>query len=162
MIILGIDPGTRITGYGIIRVEGNRFRHVDNGCIIPPTKNPMEERLGYIFAEVEKLVRQHDIEILSLEKAFFAKNAASALKLGQCRGAIMVVAHRAEIPLFEYSPNEVKQAVTGSGRAQKDQMQKMIKMLLGLPEPPQADAADALAVALCHGQRYPLAQKIIA
>ena len=162
MIILGIDPGTRITGYGLLRAEGNRFVHLDNGCIIPKAQNPMSQRLGYIFHHIEILIRDFEVEAVALEQVFFAKNASSALKLGQCRGSIMVAAERAGLPVSEYSPSEVKQAITGSGRAQKEQIQKMIKLLLGLPEVPQADAADALAIALCHGQRYPLARKGIA
>ncbi len=154
MIILGIDPGTRITGYGLVRRHGQKYEHIDNGCIVPRAGDPMEQRLTQIANHVEKLIGEFQPEVMALEKAFFAKNAASALKLGQCRGAIMLTAGRAALPLYEYSPNEVKLAVTGSGRAQKEQVQKMIRLILKIPQDPQADAADALAVALCHAQSY--------
>ncbi len=159
MIILGIDPGTRITGYGVIQAERNQFRHLDNGCIVPRASDEMVTRLTFISRRIDELLAKFQPDALSLEKAFFAKNAASALKLGQCRGAIMITAGRSALPLAEYSPNEIKQAVTGSGRAQKEQVQKMICMILGLREPPQADAADALAVAICHAQSYGLNQR---
>lgn len=158
MIILGIDPGTRITGYGLIRVNGNRFTHLDNGCIILRAADPMALRLTLIANHIDRLIAEHRPDVVALEKVFFAKNAASALKLGQCRGVVLVAAGRAALPLAEYSPTTIKQAVTGSGRAHKEQIQKMVRLLLRLPEDPQADAADALAVALCHGQSYGLAQ----
>jgi crossover junction endodeoxyribonuclease RuvC len=160
MIILGIDPGTRITGYGLIRVQGNKFEHLDNGCIVAQTTKPMKDRLTFISDKIDKIIEQHQPEVIALEKAFFAKNASSALKLGQCRGVIMVAAGRASLPLSEYSPSEIKQAVTGSGRAHKEQIQKMIRLRLGLPEDPQSDASDALAVAICHGQSYGMAKRI--
>jgi len=156
MRILGIDPGTRITGYGLIDTERNQFRHIDNGCIIPRASAPMVDRLTAIASKIEAIIVEFQPDAVALEKAFFAKNAASALKLGQCRGVIMVVAGQAALPLAEYSPSEIKLAVTGSGRADKEQIQKMIRLRLTLPEEPQADAADALAVALCHAQSYGL------
>lgn len=160
MIILGIDPGTRITGYGLIAVNGNEYRHIDNGCIIPQSKDPMTDRLCFIASKIEQLIVDFEPEAIALEKVFFAKNASSALKLGQCRGVIMVVAGRASLPLVEYSPNEIKQAVTGNGHALKDQIQKMIRLRLSLPEDPHEDASDALAVAICHAQSYGLAKKL--
>lgn len=158
MLILGIDPGTRVTGYGLIQKQGASSLHVDHGCIIPKSTDPMADRLAFIFDKIDVLIRQRQVDVVALEKAFFAKNAAAALKLGQCRGVVMVAAARAGLPVFEYSPNGIKQAITGQGKAQKEQIQKMIRLLLSLAELPQSDAADALAVAMCHAQSYGIAQ----
>lgn len=160
MIILGIDPGTRITGYGILRVSGNRFIHLENGCIAPPAQAEMPQRLAEILTRLEQIIATFAPDTVAVERVFFAKNVASALKLGQCRGLALAAAGRLQIPVFEYSPTQIKQAVTGHGRAAKDQIQRMVRMILGLPEVAQSDAADALAVALCHAQSYPIAQKM--
>jgi crossover junction endodeoxyribonuclease RuvC len=156
MIILGIDPGTRITGYGLIESHGQKTQHIDNGNIVTPSQAAMPERLAYIFAHIEQLILAHHPEVLALEKAFIAKNAASALKLGQCRGLVMVAAERARIPTHEYNATSVKSALCGNGRADKQQIQKMVALLLELPEVAAEDASDALALALCHAQHVPL------
>jgi len=119
----------------------------------------MPIRLMTIFNRLEEIIRLFRPDAVSVEQVFFAKNAASALKLGQCRGLVLAAAARARLPVAEYAPTAIKQAVTGSGRAGKEQVQQMIRMLLKLPEIAQSDAADALAVALCHAQSYPLAQR---
>jgi crossover junction endodeoxyribonuclease RuvC len=160
MIVLGIDPGTRITGYGVLRVDGNRYLHIDNGCIAPSPSAEMPQRLVTILTKLEELITTFSPEAVAVERVFFAKNVASALKLGQCRGLALAAAGRHEIPVFEYSATQIKQAVTGYGRSGKEQIQKMVRMLLGLPEIAQSDAADALAIALCHAQSYPMAQKM--
>ena len=147
--ILGIDPGSRITGYGIVDVTGTRVRFVTCGCVTT-RGDDLGQRLGQIHAAVRELVREHGPGELAAEKVFVHRNAASAIKLGQARGAAIVAAVGDGLPLFEYSPNEVKQAITGRGHAEKQQMQHMVRMLLSLPRVPAADAADALAVAVCH------------
>jgi len=150
MIIMGIDPGSRITGYGIISKEGNRLIHVDNGAIFTQSAEDFPQRLQQIFAGLSEVIAQYRPEAVAVESVFLAKNAQSALKLGQARGAAIVAAVCVGLPVFEYTALQVKQAVVGSGRAEKVQVQQMIKVLLHLPEIAQEDASDALAVAVCH------------
>ena len=148
--ILGIDPGSRITGYGIIDFHRNHARHVASGCI-HVRGNDLSARLRAIFDGITAIVEAEGPMALAVEQVFFHRNAAAALKLGQARGAALMAGVTRGLPLYEYSPNQVKQAVTGRGHAPKDQVQHMIRMLLGLRELPASDAADALAVAICHG-----------
>lgn len=148
--ILGIDPGSRITGYGIIDFHRNHARHVASGCI-HVRGSDLSARLRAIFDGITAIVEAEGPMALAVEQVFFHRNAASALKLGQARGAALMAGVTRGLPLYEYSPNQVKQAVTGRGHAPKDQVQHMIRMLLGLRELPASDAADALAVAICHG-----------
>lgn len=149
-IIIGIDPGTRVTGYGIIGLEGNGYKAMDYGCITPPPTAKLSERYLILFNALESLLQRYTPEVLAVETQFVGKNVQSALKLGQARGVAMIVAKRMGIPIYEYSPTSVKKAV-GSGRASKIQVQELVKMLLGLPIMPEPyDAADALAIALCH------------
>ncbi len=148
--ILGIDPGSRITGYGIIDFHANHSRHVASGCI-QVAGNDLTVRLRAIFDGIANIVDSEGPTELAVEQVFFHRNAASALKLGQARGAALMAGVTRGLPLYEYSPNQVKQAVTGRGHAPKDQVQHMIKMLLCLRNLPASDAADALAVAICHG-----------
>ena len=148
--ILGVDPGSRITGYGIIRIERNRAEYVDAGCI--QLKDiPLSARLRLIFDQLSAVIRTHHPTEAAVEKVFMNRNADSALKLGQARGAAIVAAAALELAVFEYSPNEIKQAIVGRGHADKAQVQHMVKALLGLSQTPPADAADALAAAICHG-----------
>ena len=149
-LILGIDPGSRKTGYGFIRRDGKQLLPVAFGVVRPSPHMSFKDRITEIFSEVRGLIELHHPVSMAMEDIFFAKNASSALKLGHVRGAIMVAASLTETPLAEYSPTHVKQAVTGRGRAQKHQVQQMVKMLLGLESIPQEDAADALAVAIAH------------
>jgi crossover junction endodeoxyribonuclease RuvC len=148
--ILGIDPGSRITGYGIINQIGNRLLHIDNGAIHTDCHKDFPMRLQKIFRDLTDVIEQHKPDAVAVENIFFATNAQSALKLGQARGAAIVAGVNAGLPVFEYTALQVKQAVVGHGRASKDQVQKMIKILLNLPEIAQEDASDALAVAVCH------------
>jgi crossover junction endodeoxyribonuclease RuvC len=148
--ILGIDPGSRITGYGVIDFHQNHARHVASGCI-HVRGNDLSARLRAIFDGITAIVDGEGPAELAVEQVFFHRNAASALKLGQARGAALMAGVTKGLPLYEYSPNQVKQAVTGRGHAAKNQVQHMIKMLLCLRELPASDAADALAVAICHG-----------
>lgn len=148
-IILGVDPGSRITGYGIIRVEGRTIEYIDSGCIRVGEK-PMAERLQTIFQSLALLIGEYRPEEFAIEQVFMARNPDSALKLGQARGAALTAVVQSGVPVFEYSARQVKQAVVGRGGAEKVQVAEMVKHLLGLEKRPQEDAADALAIALCH------------
>ena len=147
--ILGIDPGSRITGYGIIDSDGRRSVHVASGCIRMEDKL-LPERLGMIFQGVAELVETHRPQEMAIEDVFMAKNASAALKLGQARGAAIVACVAQDLPVSEYSARQIKQSVVGTGAADKAQVQHMVKVLLKLVAAPQEDAADALAAALCH------------
>ncbi len=147
--ILGIDPGSRITGYGIVDVDGSRLRLVECG-VVQLSGDDFAARLKHIFDALGEVIGQHAPAEFAIEKVFVHRNVSSALKLGQARGAALLAAATREIEVFEYSPNEIKQAVTGRGHANKEQIQHMIRVLLGLREAPAEDAADALAVAVCH------------
>lgn len=148
--ILGIDPGSRITGYGIIEVEGNHNRYVTSGCV-RTRQDALPERLRVIFENVQELIQTYEPHVMAIEQVFMHKNADSALKLGQARGSAICAGVTASLAVGEYSPREIKQAVTGKGGADKAQVQHMVRILLSLSDTPQEDAADALAVALCHG-----------
>jgi len=150
MRVLGIDPGSRITGYGIIDKEGNRLVHVDNGAIFTDSQRDFPLRLQRIYRGLSEVIDQYRPDAMAVENIFFATNVQSALKLGQARGAAIVAGVNAGLPVFEYTALQVKQAVVGHGRADKQQVQKMLKALLNLPECAQEDASDALATAVCH------------
>ena len=146
-IILGIDPGTRITGYGAIDMDK---RPIDFGCIRPPPKLPLAIRYKILFESVEALIVRLQPSFIAVESQFVLKNAQSAIKLGMAKGMIYLAAARGGIPLYEFAPKQAKLAVVGHGSASKYQVQKMIQALLRLPEPPQPeDAADALSLAIC-------------
>ena len=146
--ILGIDPGSRITGYGFIDVCGSQTVLVDCGII--KTAGDHSNRLRQIFIEVGALVARHQPVEIAVERVFVHRNADSALKLGQARAAALCATFQAELPIFEYAARHVKKAVVGSGAAGKTQVQHMVKLLLAMQDEPPTDAADALAVALCH------------
>lgn len=148
--ILGIDPGSRFTGFGVIDSDGRNSRYVTSG-FIRVSGDTWAERLGVIFQSVTELVHTHQPHEMSIEKVFMHRNADSALKLGQARGAAICAVITHDIPVHEYTPAEIKQSVVGKGNAAKEQVQHMVRVLLNLPGNPQADAADALAAALCHG-----------
>ncbi len=148
-IILGIDPGSRVTGYGLINTVGNRLEYIDCGCI--RTNTPSQpERLKKIFDDLCQVIEQHSPQQAAIEEIFMGRNASSALKLGQARGSAMVACLSFDLPLGEYSARKVKQAVVGSGSADKIQVQHMVKALLSISDNIAEDAADALAVAICH------------
>lgn len=149
MIILGIDPGSRVTGYGVISFAKNRHTYLGSGCIRAP-EGALPERLSRIFVGVNTIIEQYHPDCFAIEQVFMAKNADSALKLGQARGAAIVAATQHQLPVDEYAARQIKQAVVGKGNAEKSQVQHMVTHLLGLNQTPQSDAADALAVALCH------------
>ena len=148
-IILGVDPGSRITGYGVIRAEGRHIEYIDSGCIRVGDK-PMAQRLQTIFQSLATLIGEYRPEEFAIEQVFMARNPDSALKLGQARGAAIVSAANSGLAVHEYSARQVKQAVVGKGGADKTQVQHLVLVLLSLSRRPQADAADALAIALCH------------
>ncbi len=150
-IILGIDPGTRITGYGVIKRTSSKLEPLDFGCIRPPANLPLPERYLAIFNGLEKLLDQYQPSAVAVETQFVYKNIQSAMKLGMARGAVLIAAAKRKIPIFEYAPTKAKLAATGSGSASKEQVQRMIQLLLKLPILPEPeDAADALALAICH------------
>lgn len=153
MIILGIDPGTRVSGYGIIEVRGSSNLLLDYGCIRPPSDYELFDRYLALFESVEGLIEKYSPEAVVVETQYVNKNVQSALKVGMARGAVVIAARKNGIDMFEYSPSTAKKAVVGSGGASKQQVQGMIKMLLNLSQHPPEDAADALALAICHAQR---------
>jgi crossover junction endodeoxyribonuclease RuvC len=153
-VILGIDPGTRVTGYGVICINGSSHQILDFGCIHPPSSLPHPERYLFIFNGIECLLDKFLPTAVAVETQFMYKNAQSAMKLGMARGTVLLAAARRKIPIFEYAPKKAKLAVVGNGSASKEQVQKMIQLLLQLPQPPEPqDAADALALAICHAQQ---------
>lgn len=150
MIILGIDPGTAIMGYGVLESEGGRLRVLGHGCVFTDKQLEMPERLDIIGRELEKLIQQYRPEAISIEELFYFKNKTTIITVAQARGVIVVTGKRCGVELHEYTPLQVKQAVTGYGRADKKQVQQMVKSILGLKEIPKPDdAADALAIAIC-------------
>jgi len=148
--VIGIDPGSQITGYGIIDMNGNHATHVTHGIIRIQGKS-LSFKLRTIFEKLSEIVTEYHPDEMSIEKIFMNRNADSAIKLGQARGTAITACAVHDLEVFEYTANQVKQATVGKGHAAKEQVQHMIKILLCLAEKPQADAADALAIALCHG-----------
>ncbi len=151
MQILGIDPGSRITGFGLIDVNKLKFTYIASGCI--RTKGELSERITTIFIEIDELVKQYQPDVLVIERAFMRPdrpNPDAAIKLGHARGAVICAAGVNQIQIVEYSPNQIKKAVVGKGHATKDQVSYMIQESLKLSKAPQSDAADALAGAVCH------------
>ena len=147
--VLGIDPGSRVTGYGVIETDGVRSRHLGSGCI-RTASGGFPGRLGEIFTGIRAVLDEWRPGEVAIEQVFVSRNASSALKLGQARGAAITACAVQDMPVAEYSARQIKQAVVGSGAADKAQVQHMVKVLLKLPATPQEDAADALAAALCH------------
>lgn len=147
--ILGIDPGSRVTGYGVIETEGSESVHVASGCVRVKAMG-LALRLREIFEGVSDIITRCSPAEMAIEQVFLYRNADSALKLGQARGAAICAAALRAVPTFEYTPAQIKEAVVGRGNAGKTQVQFMVRLLLNLAQPPEPDAADALAVALCH------------
>ncbi len=156
MIALGIDPGTAITGYGIVKDAPNGgLSEIVHGVIRTDSKTPYPIRLKDIHNGIAHIIEQHKPQVAAIEELFFNKNVSTALTVGQARGVVILTCTLADLELFQYTPIQVKEAVTGYGRAEKMQVQQMVKVLLGLPEIPKPDdAADALAVAICHLNSY--------
>jgi len=161
MVVLGIDPGTANTGYGVVRLLRGRLAALDGGCIQTSSGSAAEARLAVIHARVSALIEEHRPDAVALEDLYFGANARSAFAVGQARGVIMLAAGQAQIPCSSYTPQQIKSAVCGAGRADKDQVGRMVQALLALDRPPTPDhAADALAVAICHHNRAPLAAAV--
>jgi crossover junction endodeoxyribonuclease RuvC len=151
MIVIGIDPGTANTGFGVVRTAGERMVALDGGVIETSPDLPVAERLATLHRTLDELIRWHEPKAMALEDLFFGKNVASALSVGEARGVALLAAAKHGLRCFDYTPQAVKKAVCGSGSADKSQVQRMVAQLLGLPEPPTPDhAADAFAVAICH------------
>jgi len=157
MIILGIDPGLASTGYGVVALQDGRLTALDGGVIETPAGLARELRLADIYEEIEQLLSAHVPDAVALEELYFGQNVRTAFAVGHARGVVMLAAGRHRLPCASYTPQKVKAAVCGNGRADKDQVARMVKMLLGLTEEPRPDhAADALAVAICHANCAPL------
>ena len=151
MKVLGIDPGTRIMGYGVIESKDNEIALVDCGALVSPERSPIGERLSYLYNELLKIIRLHQPDAVAVEQPFVAKNVRTALAIGRAQAVALLAAAGRGIPAFEYTPAQVKQMVANYGASSKEQIQEMVKLQLGLSEVPQPnDAADALAVAICH------------
>ncbi|MGN1394081.1 MAG: crossover junction endodeoxyribonuclease RuvC [Succinivibrionaceae bacterium] len=148
-IILGIDPGSRVTGYGVIESIGGKISYLGSGCIRTSGTN-LAPKLGQIFDGVTEIINQFSPDYMAIEEVFLSKNVMSALKLGQARGAAVVAGIKQNLQVYEYSARQIKQAVVGYGNAEKQQVQAMVVNILHLNKRPQADAADALAGAICH------------
>ena len=147
--VIGIDPGSRLTGYGLVEVGPTGLSYLGSGCI-RTSRGPFPQRLAEIYQGVAELISTHTPEVLAIEEVFLARNPDSALKLGQARGVAIAAGVAHGLPVHEYAARRVKQGVVGTGRASKAQVQHMVRVILGLPGEPQADAADALAIAICH------------
>jgi crossover junction endodeoxyribonuclease RuvC len=161
MIVLGIDPGTASTGYGVVARRGGRLLALDGGVIATPAGQALERRLAAIHARVAELLEEHRPDALALEELYFGANVRTAFAVGHARGAVMLAAGERGVARRGYTPQQVKGAVCGSGRADKDQVQRMVAAVLTLPEPPRSDhAADALAVAICDLNHAPLAMAV--
>lgn len=157
-VILGLDPGTAITGYGLIRYDGQSLTPIVYGVITTPAHTPLPVRLRTIHHELTVLIAQHRPTEAAVEELFFARNVRTAVAVGQARGVVLLTLAEADLPVHEYTPLQVKQAVAGYGQAAKSQVQEMVRLLLGLAAIPQPDdAADALAVAICHAHSARLA-----
>ena len=160
MIILGIDPGLAIMGYGVIDYDGQRMKMIDYGTALTKAGVPLPRRLSALYDSMESLIQKYNPDAVAFEELFFNKNVKTALTVGHARGTALVCAEKSGKPLFEYTPLQVKQAVCGYGRADKQQIQQMVKMLLSLKQIPKPDdAADALAVAICHAHSSKFADK---
>ncbi|MDO8185141.1 crossover junction endodeoxyribonuclease RuvC [Conexibacter sp. JD483] len=162
MIVLGIDPGTANTGFGVVASRRGRTVALDGGVIETAAGLPLERRLTAIHARVGELIAEHAPVAVAIEDLYFGANARSAMQVGQARGVVLLAAGQAGLPCSSYTPQQIKNAVCGSGRADKLQVQQMVQRLLSLTELPRPDhAADALAVAICHANRAPLAAAMV-
>lgn len=161
MIVLGIDPGLAATGFGVVQRRSGRIAALDGGVIETRADLPLERRLACIHTDVDDLLLRHEPDAVALEELYFGQNARSAFAVGQARGVIILAAGQRRIPCSSYTPQQVKGAVCGTGRAPKEQVARMVAALLALPSPPQPHhAADALAVAICHANHAPLAHAV--
>ena len=161
VIVLGIDPGLANTGYGVVELRGSRLVALDGGVIATRAQAPTERRLAEIHEAVDSLLGEHEPDAVALEELYFGKNVRTAFAVGQARGVVLLAAGQHGVACTGYTPQQVKGAVCGSGRAEKDQVARMVKALLGLADEPRPDhAADALAVAVCHANCAPLSMAL--
>ncbi len=158
--IIGIDPGLRATGWGIIETQGSHIRHIANGTIKTTDSHALPLRLLKLNQELAKIITQHSPHGAAIEKTFVNSNAASSLKLSHARGVLMVTLAQADLIAEEYDPTKIKKAIVGNGRADKSQISAMLAILLPQATPDSADAADALAIAICHAHHLPIKQQI--
>lgn len=150
-IVLGIDPGTATTGYGILEAKGNKYTLITYGVILTKSKTPLEQRLKIIYNKITTLIKEFKVNEVAVEEIFFSRNVSSAIAVAQARGVILLAASTNDLCVASYKPNVIKQSLTGYGNAVKSQMQDMVKRLLKMAETPRPDdAADAIAIALCH------------
>jgi len=157
VVVLGIDPGTAHTGYGVVLSRWQRLAALDGGVISTGPSEPLERRLTRIHGRVCELIAEYNPDAVAVEELYFGQNVRTAFAVGQARGVVLLAAGAADLPCFSYTPQQVKQAVCGSGRAEKGQVQRMVGALLELEAPPEPDhAADALAVAICHANGAPV------
>ena len=154
MTVLGIDTSLRSTGYGVLSVRGSRLEMVDCGNIKNPPRATLTECLRAIHAKVAALIGEHHPDVMAIESVIYGKNAGTMLVLGEARGAVLTAAAAAGLPVYEYEPRRMKKALCGNGLAEKEQIQRMVKTLLGLSDIPQNDAADALGLAICHANSH--------
>jgi crossover junction endodeoxyribonuclease RuvC len=158
--VIGIDPGTHRCGYGVVARRGNRFVHIAHGVARARTGDPLPQRLATIADELERAIGAHGPTSMGIEQAFFHRDAQAALMIGHARGVAMLLAARRGLPVGEYPPASVKRAVVGNGRADKEQVSRMIQAILGLTEAPPLDASDALAIAICHASAHALSARV--
>jgi crossover junction endodeoxyribonuclease RuvC len=160
-VILGLDPGTASTGYGVISVAGNRLRALEYGVCETPTGMPLERRLEQIFVRVSDLLEKNRPDATAIESLFFNANVRTALAVGHARGVSLLACSRAGCEVFEYTPQQVKLAVVGYGKASKEQVMEMVRVLLGLSQTPKPDhAADALGIAICHANSAGMRERV--
>jgi len=150
MRVIGIDPGSRVCGYGVLEAQNGEVTHLASGCIIPKSTLPFNQRLKIIYDGLLEIIDMHSPDVMSIEDIFFAKNAKSAIKLGQARGVALLAGSNSGISIHEYAPTKVKLALTGRGRANKEEVQGMLSRLLGVENWENQDASDAVAIAFCH------------
>lgn len=151
MRIIGIDPGTGILGFGVVEICGEKIKLIDGGVIKTPAHTPLDERLEEIFDSLNEIIKQNNPEVMSIEKLFFSRNVTTAISVSHARGVAILAGRKHKMPIAEYTPLQIKQTVTGYGRADKKQVQEMVRLQLGLTEVPKPDdCADALAAAITH------------
>ena len=150
MRVIGVDPGSRACGYGVVESSGNELKYIKSGTIVPPANCSLPKRLDHIYRGIVSVIDKFSPTCMSIEEIFFAKNAKSAIKLGQARGVAILAAANNELSVNEYAPTKIKLAITGKGRANKNEMQRMLSLLLGIDDFASTDESDAVATAICH------------
>ena len=161
MIIIGIDPGYAITGFGVIEYEGNHFKLIESGSIQTKAGIPLPTRIAQIYDDMNELIEKYKPDAIAIEELFFNRNTTTAIGVAQGRGAVLIAAAKTSTPIYEYTPLQVKQGVTGYGRADKKQVQMMVKTVLGLEKVPKLDdTTDAIAIGICHAHSHRFAKPI--